>query len=284
MNILLTGSGGFVGKNLKTYLEDKYALLTPRSFELDLTDKEAVSEYFSRHNIDLIIHCGTVGGARGAEDKDTTVQDNILMVENLAAVRNKSVRIILFGSGAMYCKSRHLEKINEGEIGKVTPKDLYGQSKMLIAQKVQTELKDALCLNIFACYGQSEHPTRFPTYAISQNINRKAIEINQNVVFDYLFVEDMQRIVHHFIENKSREKVLNITPKTSISLVQIAQIVNEINGFESEIIIKNPNLNNEYTGCNKRLLKEMPHLKFTDYKTGLKRLYSHLLRSQQDCC
>ena len=38
MNVLLTGSGGFIGKNLKSYLQDKYELLTPRSYELNLID------------------------------------------------------------------------------------------------------------------------------------------------------------------------------------------------------------------------------------------------------
>ena len=43
--LLLTGSGGFIGKNLKEYLQDKYNLLTPRSYELNLIDENAVNEF-----------------------------------------------------------------------------------------------------------------------------------------------------------------------------------------------------------------------------------------------
>ena len=53
--VLLTGSGGFIGKNLKKFLENKYQLFTPRSFELDLIDSNAVEKYFSQNNIDFII-------------------------------------------------------------------------------------------------------------------------------------------------------------------------------------------------------------------------------------
>ena len=107
----MTGSGGFIGKNLKSYLQEKYELLTPRSFELDLTNCEAVKDYFAQHKIDFIIHCGSTGGARGIQDKDTTIEDNLQMVDNLLNNKRENVRMILFGSGAMYDKSRHLHKV-----------------------------------------------------------------------------------------------------------------------------------------------------------------------------
>ncbi len=269
--ILLTGSGGFIGKNLKNYLQDKYVLLTPRSFELDLTHESTVQKYFEQNKIDFIIHCGSTGGARGINDKDTTIENNLAMVENLISAKNPQVRMILFASGAMYDKSRPLKKINEDEIGKVVPSDLYGKSKMLIAQKI-AKRDDVLCFNIFGCYGYGEKENRFPSYAISQNIKKEPIEINQNVVFDYLFVEDMQKIVAYFIENKPTQNIINITPTKSISLLEIAQIVNANSDFKSEIIIKNPIMNNEYTGDNKKLLDEYKDFTFTEYETGLKKL------------
>ena len=274
MNILLTGSGGFIGKNLKTWLNEKYNLLTPRSYELDLCDENAVEQYFAEHDIDFIIHCGSTGGARGIQDKDTTVEDNLAMVKNLIKYKDEDVKIILFGSGAMYGKDRPLHKVDETEIGKYIPKDLYGQSKLEIS-KIVDNRNDMLLLNIFACYGYGEKDSRFPSYAINQNLVHKPIEINQNVIFDYLFVEDMSKIIEYFIEHKPKDKIINITPTNSISLNEIAQIVNDISDYESEIIIKNPVMNNEYTGNNTLLLNNMPSLKFTSMKEGLKNLYMY---------
>ncbi len=272
MNILLTGSGGFIGKNLKTYLQDKYTLLTPRSSELDLCNKQAVKEYFTNHSIDFIIHCGTVGGARGIADKDTTVEDNLAMVNNLIACKNENVRILLFGSGAMYGKDRNLHKVKESEIGNYIPKDLYGQSKLEIAKIVKNR-EDITCLNIFACYGYGEKESRFPSYAINQVLQGKDIEINQNVVFDYLWVEDMARIVEHFICHKPSHKLINITPSQSNSLVEIAEIVKNIKKKDTCIQVKNPVLNNEYTGDNAVLLQEIQGFHFVSIKEGLKKLY-----------
>ena len=272
--ILLTGSGGFIGKNLKRYLQDKYQLLTPRSFELDLTDKDAVSQYFSKNQIDFVIHCGSTGGARGIQDKDTTIEENLAMVDNILSAKKSATRLILFGSGAMYDKSRNLHKVKESEIGKFVPYDLYGQSKMLIADKIKNR-EDVLCLNIFACYGYGEKESRFPSYAVNQAIKGEDIIINQNVVFDYLFVEDMERIIEYFIENIPQDNIINITPDKSISLLEIAEIVNSFSEKKVDIKIKNPILNNEYTGDNFLLRKNYPNISFTNIKEGLKNLYDY---------
>lgn len=255
-------------------MKDKYNLLTPRSYELDLCDANAVNAYFEENEIDFIVHCGSTGGARGIQDRDTTIEDNLAMVDNLLNAKREDVRIILFGSGAMYDKSRALHKVREAEIGEVIPPDLYGKSKMLIAEKIK-DRKDVLCLNIFACYGYGEKENRFPSYAINQAIRNLPIEINQNVVFDYLFVEDMQKIIAYFIENVPQDNIINITPSKSISLVEIAEIVNSIASKSVEIIVKNPTMNNEYTGDNSLLLKNLPALKFTSMIEGLEKLYRY---------
>lgn len=273
-SILLTGSGGFIGKNLKSYLEKKYKLFTPRSYELDLIDTDAVRDYFQSHKIDFIIHCGTTGGARGIEDRDTTIEDNLTMVENILKYKSENTRVILFGSGAMYGKSRDLKKVEESEIGKIVPEDLYGKSKMMIAEKIKSR-KDVVCLNIFACYGYEEKENRFPSYAIDCVLKNKPIEINQNVVFDYLFVEDMQKIVEYFIRIQPEKNIINITPDESISLLEIAEIVRSFSTSPVDITIKNPVMNFQYTGSNSVLKQSCPDIKFTDIKEGLKKLYEY---------
>lgn len=272
--IFLTGSGGFIGKNLKEYLKDKYTLLIPRSFEIDLTNSKEVKKYFEENKIDFIIHCASTGGARGIADKDTTIEDNLAMVDNILKYKSDGVRVILFGSGAMYDKSRNLHKVKETEIGNIIPKDLYGKSKMMIAEKIKNR-EDILMLNIFACYGYGEKESRFPTYAIKRVLEGKNIEINQNVVFDYLWVEDMEKIIHYFIEHKPKNNIINITPTKSISLLEIAKIVNDFGHNKVDIVIKNKVMNNEYTGDNSVLLSEIPDITFTNIEQGLKFLYNY---------
>ena len=273
--ILLTGSGGFVGKNLKKYLEREFNILSPRSYELNCVNKTAVEKYFEENEIDFIIHCASTGGVRGMQDKDTTLEDNLKMVENLLDAKGKNVRIILFGSGAMYGKTRPLHKVKEKELGLFTPEDLYGKSKMLIAEMIKNR-SDAVCLNIFACYGYDEKESRFPTYAIKRNLNHLPIEINQNVDFDYLFIEDLCKFVRYFVGKQPKNNIINVTPTDSIKLSEIANIVNQISDFKSDIILKNNLLGNEYTGSNELLLSEISDFQFTSYKLGLEKLYNYI--------
>ena len=62
--ILLTGSSGFVGKNiLKSGILSDFKLLTPTSDELNLLDIQLVKSYLNDSKPDLIIHsAGKVGG------------------------------------------------------------------------------------------------------------------------------------------------------------------------------------------------------------------------------
>ena len=273
-SLLLTGSGGFVGGNLKKIFNE-YKIFSPRSFELDFTNENLVASFFNEHDADLIIHCGSIGSARGLQDKDTTVEDNIKMVDNILKYKNKDTYTVLFGSGAMYGKQRPLKKVSEDEIGKVVPYDLYGKSKVLISEMVDKRA-DVLCLNIFGCYGYDEKETRFPTYAIKRKLENKPIEINQNVVFDYLFIEDLAEIIKQLIKIKPEKNIINVTPTESISLLEISNIVNSFSDNKVEVVIKNLELNNEYTGSNSRLLHYLPDFKFTPYKEGLFKLYEYI--------
>lgn len=272
--ILLTGSGGFIGSNLKTFLKEKFNLLTPRSYELDLTNSIAVKEYFNHNKIDFIIHCGSVGGVRGEQDQETTIEDNLTMVKNLISAKKDDVRIILFGSGAMFDKSKNLTKIKEKDIEKSNPKDLYGISKLEIYKLIKNR-NDVTMLNIFGCYGYNEKPNRFPSYAINKVLKNEDIIINQNCIFDYLFVEDMQKIVEYFINNIPKDNFINITPTRSISLLEIADIVKDFTKKEIGIKILKEELNNEYTGDNSLLINNYPNVQFTDIKKGLKKLFEY---------
>ena len=87
-------------------------------------------------------------------------------------------------------------------------------------------------------------------------------------------VNDFIKILDYFIRNNSKEKFYNIGTGKSIDLLTIAKTVNRISENKSKIIIKKKGLNNEYTCDNSRLLKEIPNLRFTDFKNSVEELYS----------
>ncbi len=272
-NILLTGSGGFIGSHLKEYLQNKYNLFTPRSLELNLLDGLSVKKYIETNKINFIIHSASCGVRITA---DATIEDvakpNLEMFNNLADCVNPNCPMITFGSGAEYDKSRPLQKIKEEDFGKSIPKDPYGYSKYLISKEIEKQ-ENILNLRIFGIYGQGEDASRVTSCIINDNLNHRPITLNQNVVFDFIWIDDFCKIVEHFIEKPTKEKFINVSPTESIQIVDLANIVNDFSDFKSEIIIKNKGLNKEYTGDNNKLIKEIKDIKFTSYKESMKNFY-----------
>lgn len=277
--ILLTGSGGFIGSNLRQWLKEKYKLFIPRSYELNLLDRLSVKKYIETNKIDMIIHSASCGVRITA---DATIEDvakpNLEMFNNLADCVNSNCPMITFGSGAEYDKSRPLEKIKEEDFGKSIPKDPYGYSKYLISKEIEKR-ENILNLRIFGIYGQGEDASRVTSCIINDNLNHRPITLNQNVVFDFIWIDDFCKIVEHFIEKPTNEKFINVSPMESIQIVDLANIVNDFSDFKSEIIIKNEGLNKEYTGDNNKLINEVKSFNFTSYEDGMKTFY---LKEKED--
>ena len=138
-------------------------------------------------------------------------------------------------------------------------------------------LKDGMKLINFGLYGQGEDYTfKFISNAIMKNLLEMPIVINQNVVFDYLYLGDFLKVMDKLIEEDVPNREFNITPTESIDLCSIVEIINEIGDFKSEVTVKNPGLNYQYTADNTRLLENMGNdFVFTSYKEGIKELYDY---------
>ena len=77
--ILLTGGNGFIGKNIQeSFLAEKYELIAPRSFELNLADTASVDLYFQKHTFDVVLHAAVKPSHRNAKDPTNLFYTNIL--------------------------------------------------------------------------------------------------------------------------------------------------------------------------------------------------------------
>lgn len=278
--ILITGAGGFAGKNLSEYFtgKDGYDVLAARHADLDLLDEGAVKKYLSANKPDLIIHCANCGGTRktgydlGSTD---VVSRNLRMFFNLARALPSSSRLINLGSGAEYDKRAYEPKMPESFFDSHVPADAYGYSKYVIAKFIDN-VPNMVSLRIFGLFGKYEDYTyRFISNAIVKNLLGLPIVINQNVRFDYMYVDDLVRLVENFIEHEPKFRHYNATPSNSIDLVSLAELVNRISKRPSEITVLNPGMNLEYTGHNARVLSEFPGFEFTPYEAAITELYAY---------
>jgi GDP-L-fucose synthase len=99
------------------------------------------------------------------------------------------------------------------------------------------------------------------------------IKIKQDVIFDYLYINDLIPVVEFFLKNKKYHGDFNITPDQSVSLKEVAEIINKISKKPSKIRLENKKLNFQYSGNNLKLKSMFPNLKITSTENAIKELY-----------
>ena len=96
--------------------------------------------------------------------------------------------------------------------------------------------------------------------AIVKNLLKLPIVINKNVYFDYIYIDDLVKMIDWFIHNDDKEKIYNVTTGKKVDLVDL---VNETSDFQSEIKVLNDGLNNE------KIIRELGDFKYTSHKDAI---------------
>ena len=128
MKVLITGTNGFVGRNVKEYLEKKqeYQIYAPSSKELDCIDEKAVENYLKKYRFDYVLHFAVYSnGIDSSKDGCKILEYNLRMFLNFAKNSSYYGKMYYTGSGAEYDKRYDIINVSEEDIGKTLPIDQY---------------------------------------------------------------------------------------------------------------------------------------------------------------
>jgi nucleoside-diphosphate-sugar epimerase len=268
VRILLTGGSGFVGRHVLEGLGERYTIVAPTHGELDILDAAAVDAALRGSRFDAVIHAAVQGGA-------SVMQTTLRGFWNLARNAGRVHRLVYFGSGAEFAKHRDLVKVKEEQLGEETPRDDYGFAKLLSTQLCR-ESANIVNLRLFGLYGPYEGcKAKFISNAIAKTLAGIPITIRQDVVFDYLWIDDLIRVLPRFLEGERAFADVNVTPTASARISDIAAMVRRAAGQSPECEIELPGMNFQYTGANARLLELCPELAFTPPEEGVRRLFAY---------
>lgn len=268
--VLLTGGSGFIGRNIKGYLSSVCDLHAPERKELNLLDEKEVRDYLKRMRIDIVIHAANPNPVKNSLDKqESMAEDSIRVFMNLYHAQDFYERMYTLGSGAEYDKSRDIAMITEEEAGRSVPYDSYGLIKYTIHQLIEKSEKQCN-FRVFACYGPTDHESKFITHAIRCCMRKEPITIRQDCYFDYMHVSDLAKILAFFIDHQPKHQAYNVCTAKRHALSEIANMVRMQMHAEQDVILLNPGWNREYTGSNSRLLGEMGEFHFMSLEEGIR--------------
>jgi len=268
MNILITGTNGFIGRNLKEhFLTTNNKLSTPKRDELNLLDGGSVENYIKKNNFDVVIHCCITL---------TSIEQNLKMYFNLEKLSNSFGKLICIGSGAEFDKNNYIPKMNEDYFGKYIPskEDIYGYSKYEIAKDILKKKRNIYNLRVFGIFGKYEdYRRRLVSNNICSLLLGKNIVLNKNGCFDYMYVNDFSKIVEMFISKNPKHSTYNTCTGEVIEFLTITKIINEVDGRNKPVQVKQEGINPEYSGDNLRFVNEFGLMNLTSPKDSIKELY-----------
>lgn len=286
MKILITGGSGFVGRNVKEYLEKNgYDVYAPTSKELNCVDEEAVKEHLRENYYDAVLHFAVYGdGIDKLKDGTKSLEYNLRIFTNFANCSTFYGKMIYTGSGAEYDKRFPIEMVREEDMESHSiPIDQYGLMKYVVNQIIEKS-DNIYNLRLFGIFGKYEYwKTKYISNLCCKSLKGLPLTLRKNCYFDYLYIDDFCRMLEAFLKiEKPKHHVYNAVRGERIDLYSLAKVVNEIAECRQEIIVCQEGYANEYTANNDRILQEIPGFEFTDMKVAVRELYLWYKEHQEE--
>ncbi len=273
--ILITGGNGFLARSFLEAFNRDYIVNSLSREKLDLMDSGKVFNYLKKKQFDVVIHAATYDAAPidSLKDPSLVLENNLKMFFNLERCNNYYGKLLYFGSGAEFSRPHWKSNMNENYFDHYVPKDQYGFSKYIMT-KYSMVSDNIFNLRLFGVHGKyDDWRYRFISNACCHVAFDMPISIVQNAVFDFLYIDDLVKIVQWFINNEPKQNIYNVCSGKTYDYITLANKIIEISTKDLEVIVKREGCRAEYSGDHSLLLAELNNFEFTHMNESLKEVY-----------
>ena len=256
--LVLGGSGLLGGAVLKLLTKRKHQnLLAPPSKELDLMQKKAVDDYFSKHKPDnVFMTAGLVGGimANMNRQADFLYCNAIMILNVLESVKNFSpkTKILFTGSTCTYPRENPQPikedrfmagKLEETNIGYSIAKIMGVIACQKYSQQYNIQTVCAAPTNLYGIGDRYDPQNGHFLASIIKKFLTAKKNNHKKITFwgsgeprrEALFNEDCADALIYLMENYSSSDLVNIGTNKDYSIKQYVEIIKETTGFKGEI-------------------------------------------------
>lgn len=277
MEILVTGGSGFIGKAFIKRYKKTFDIVAPTHEQMDLTDARSVDAFFKGHEFGAVVH---LAGLSETGKSQVLEADNVIMFKNIqyVAIRHGVKKLIAVGEGVDFDRNYPIVDFTEDMFGTHIPTDGYGLGKYMITSlagkdKISTVLR---MFNVFGAGGGQSRPINKIVAAGSRG--KAKIVIDRDRVVSGISVDDAVHVIGEFILKNYPRGDYNLVAADKMSYLEIAKMVKRMvkkDGDNIEIIVKNPEPDNEYSASNDKLVSTTG-IKISSMQSGIRKLYQEL--------
>ena len=246
--ILVLGGNGFLGRNLCRHLvemgEDVY------SFDMSLPEKESrgihylEGDFFDDYTLqkiidgmDVIYHAICTLNPGNSNEKCILgyERDFVQTAKLCSFIKDTDCRMIFFSSGGTVYGNQIEQPIKETAVP--VPINHYGNLKLCIENTIRTfnfqMKKNMLVARISNPYGPGQDYHKgvgFIDAAIKRTLKHETIEIwgDGNIVRDYIFIDDLCKMLYALIDYHGEFEVFNLSSNTGTSQNDVVNILRQI--------------------------------------------------------
>ena len=296
MNILITGSTGFVGQRLLKQLDDSG--ISRKNIYL-LTGKAVVGyscflhenyqydrSIFDNTFFDVVIHLGAVTpkgkNEQGMMDYIDNVRTTMYLINHLPNIP----KVLIYGSTVSVYESGH-EIISEAT--PLTTEDDYGLSK-IICERVLEEWaeKKGVCLQILR-FGPIYGPGEETYNKLSGTFLKKCMANEPIHIYSdgteyrsMIYVDDVCRMIMKAMELEEYTGPINIVEDQKISIRGVAELAQKVSDSKAKIIFDYKGSLRSDCYASERM-KSILGETSTNYEQGMRELYKHLVEKENRC-
>lgn len=285
MNILITGSEGFVGNNLVKGLSQKHTVYTSDQLDssshdnylrCDITNYDSVEKVVK--NVDAVIHLTAHSLVSSLDGSITNGRVNIIGLLNLLeCCRKNSVSKVIFTSASSLIGEPESSQVTENHPPK--PKTAYGITKLTSEHylRLYNELynMDYTVFRFFNIYGPFQKNGLIPSI-FNKIKNNEPITIfgKGDQIRDYVYIEDVIPFFEQAVSTDiSKNKILNMGTGNGTTILEIVQNIANILEIEPKIEYQpeRPGEIGNFVSDTTLLNKTFGNIPSTDVLTGLRK-------------
>lgn len=282
--VLITGASGFVGSHFLRVLSSAAALtigtslnnVDEKTYRTNLLHLEELTKLCEKFNFNVLVHCAALDGNSDFKSKNLVrvMDENISMARNIfTACSLTGIKdIVLVSSAEVYANEAGSPITEDSDYRKHFNNSGSGYAYAKIFSEIMAKMySQQYGINIFIVrptniYGPNDNFSGSVSKVIPSMIRNalldNPIEIwgDGTQVRDFIFVEDMVRVVLNMV-SENRIDLLNISTGQTSTILELAEMIISLSGSRSEIKL----FKNRPTGVHSRVLDTSTVSGFIDF-------------------